>query len=181
MASTQDYRTYNVTAVYPDMDRARLGVEALEERGVESDDIFLEGAAAEEAASTGDTAQRDEALVAHGSQSVVRGVLVGGTVGALVGLVAGLLAFSANGSALLSSVIGGAIFGALLGIPFAFYTREKQSQAWEATLDDTPGTVVVGVHTDDPTAFETASAALSGTQPDRLQRFDSEGNRLPDA
>lgn len=181
MPSTQDHRAYHVTAVYPDMERARLGVEALEERGIEGNDIFLQGAAAREASTTYDTAQRDEAVVARGGESVVRGLLIGGTIGALVGLVAGLLGFGDSGQALLAAVIGGAVFGAFLGVPVTFYARTRQSPAWEATLDDAEGQVTVGVRTDDPSAFHTAADALAETSPQRLRRFDGEGNELPSA
>ena len=43
----EDYRALNVTAVFPDMEHARKGVEALEVAGVAADAINLGGRAAE--------------------------------------------------------------------------------------------------------------------------------------
>jgi len=72
------------------------------------------------------------------------------------------------------------VAGAGLGLTVFFLATQKQSQAWETTMEDVDGPVVVGVRTTDADELETATKALAGAQPDRLERFDEDGNRMPD-
>jgi hypothetical protein len=177
MSSTPEYRTYNVTAVYPDMQSARLGVEALEERGIEAGDIFLSGSAARQASRDADTAQRDRASGSLIGRSATRGVLVGLVLGAVLGVVVGL-GLTDDVGGVLASGAGFAAMGAGLGFFVGLLSRGKISGPYEETFDDASGSVVVGVHTHDESAYEKAGKALSGTHPELLRRFDGDGNDL---
>lgn len=178
---------FNVTASYPDMASARRGVEVLEEHGIEADDISLGGQPAREAATTGDTAQRDRSFLRQVRNTVLTGVLSGLVVGAVLGFIVGVATFGAPGSE--GSNIGGlgaltfglAAAGAGVGLTAAAMSRMKQSQAWEATLEEptAQGEVVVGAHTENRAAFERAAKALEGTTPSQISRFDHQGNPLP--
>ncbi len=179
MPSTQEYRSYNVTATYPDMQRARRGVEVLEEAGVEGNDIFLQGSAAREAATTGDTEQRDKSFMNRSARTVRQGVLYGALAALVASIVIGVIVFRDNTPAIVALAAGGTFVGAGVGLLVSALAQQKQSSAWEVTLDDVAGPVAVGVHTHDLTAFEKATTALAGTEPQRLQRFDGEGNALP--
>ena len=101
-------------------------------------------------------------------------------VGALLGLIIGFVGFSDQGGAIGAFAVGGLVAGAGLGPTVFFLATQKQSQAWETTMEDVDGPVVVGVRTTDADELETATKALAGTQPDRLERFDEDGNRMPD-
>jgi len=169
------------------MASARRGVEVLEELGIDADDISLGGKPAREAVTTGDTVQRDRSFLRHARNTVLTGVLIGLVVGAVLGLVAGIATFGAPGSegANMGGVgaltFGLAAAGAGVGLVAAAMSRMKQSQAWEATLEEpvSQGDVTVGAHTEDQGAFERAAKALEGTGPSELSRFDQQGNPLP--
>lgn len=180
MPSSNDQRMFRVSAVYPTMQQAKRGVEALEESGVEGSDIELRGQAARAATTTGDTEQRDTAFLRQAGRNAARGIVSGGLVGAVFGLVIGVIGFSDRMGALAALVIGGLVAGAGLGLLVFSLATQKQSQAWEATLEDVDGPVVVGVRTTDADELETAAKALAGTEPERLERFDAAGNRMPD-
>jgi len=175
----EDYRALNVTAVYPDMEHARKGVEALEVAGVDADDINLGGRAAERAATPGSTTQRDGAEMGRAGRVALGGIGIGALVGALLGLVAGYLALDGNWQGILAMVVGFAAAGAGVGLQVSFMSRQKQSQSWEETFDDTPGEVVVEVHTDDRDTFDKAVEALGKADGAHLRTFDAQGNDLP--
>jgi hypothetical protein len=180
MSSTQQHRTYNVTATFPDMDRARQGVEALEEHGVDATSIFLGGRAARDAAVERDTAERDEAMLQHTGRGARRGLVVGILVGALIGLAIGLLFWDGRAWVLGTAVLGFALACGGLGAYIGLLSRGKVSGPYEETFADVEGPVVVGVHTEDEQAFETASETLAGAGPEELKRFDGQGNALPE-
>jgi hypothetical protein len=173
-----EHRSYNVTAVYPDMERARRGTEALEEHGIEAGDIFLSGGAAKEAHAGADTAQRDRASLTFFERSAAAGWLVGLVLGAILGLIVGLTVTDDLGG-VLASVAGFGIMGAFLGFFVGLISRGKISGPFEETFDDVSGDVVVGVHTHDREAYESAVSALARTDPEKLSRFDGQGNELP--
>jgi hypothetical protein len=182
MSNSGDNRTYNVTAVYGDMDRARRGVEVLEEHGVDADDIFLGGRAGREAATTQDTEQRDKTTVDRSQKTALRGFIAGGITGAVLGLILGLIFLSDRPAGILALTIGSIFPAGGVGLFVFSLANQKQSQAWEATLEeDTEGAVVVGVHTENPETFATAAEALAGTNPEKLNRFDVDGNPLSDS
>lgn len=177
-SSTENYRTYNVTATYPDMQHARAGVEVLEERGIEATSIFLSGDAARQAAVDPDTAQRDEEWMSRTGRGVYLGLLAGLLIGLVLGTVVGLLLRS-DTVPVVASTIGFGIALALLGAFVGGLRRQKISGAFEDTMDDdTDGDVVVGVHTDDEAAYRKAEDALAGTGPARVDRFDGQGTSL---
>lgn len=180
MPSSNDQRMFRVSAVYPTMEQARRGVEVLEESGVEGNDIELRGEAAREAKNTGDTEQRDRSFIRQAGNTAARGILTGGLVGAVLGLIVGFIGFSDRMGALGALAIGGLVAGAGLGLLVFSLAAQPQTQAWETTLEDVDGPVVVGVRTTNADELETARKALAGTQPQRLERFDEAGNRMPD-
>lgn len=186
MAHT-DIAAYNVTAVYPDMAAARYAIGTLEDHGVEADDIALLGRAAEDAAASQETTGRDEQFLQRTSHTAVGGIAAGSGVGATLGFLAGIASFGIPGvgpvvgGGILALVAGGSVAGAGVGLTAASLGRMKQSQAWEATLEDVrSGRVVVGVHTAHESAYRRASAALEDTGAERLHHFDGEGNPLPE-
>lgn len=180
MPSSDDQRMFRVSARYATMDQAKRGVEVLEESGVEGNDIELRGEAARDAKTTGDTQQRDRAFLNQAGRTAVQGIVAGGLVGGVLGLIIGFVGFSDRMGAVAAFAIGGLVAGAGLGLTVFFLATQKQSQAWETTLEDVDGPVTVGVRTIDADELETAAKALAGTQPERLERFDEEGNPMPD-
>jgi hypothetical protein len=175
------HRHYNVTATYPDMEHAREGVRVLEDRNVEATTIFLAGRAAHEAATQTETAQRDRAWLNYSWRTGRGGILRGIVIGAIAGLVIALIAVGTSPIAIGGTVIGCAAAGACLGFFEALLSGQKISGAFEETFADVEGPVVVGVHTDDRSMFETAAAALAETDPQSMERFDDSGNALPKA
>lgn len=179
MSSTQNHRTYNVTATYPDMERARRGVQVLEDHNVEATAIFLAGRAARAASTQEDTAQRDRAWLSYSWKTGRSGILRGLLLGALAGLVIALIAVGGNPVAIGATMLGCAAAGAGLGFFEALLSGQKVSGAFEETFADVEGEVVVGVHTDDRSMFDTAAAALAETDPQQVERFDGSGKALP--
>jgi hypothetical protein len=179
-SGTDGHRAYNVTAEYPDMQRARAGVEVLEERGIEATAISLTGGAARQAAANADTAQRDRAWLSFTGQAAKRGVLIGLVAGAILGAIVGIVT-TGETAGTLAATLGLAAAGAGLGAFAGVLSRQKVSGAFEDTFDDSGGAVVVGVHTDDQAAYEKAAEALAGTGPEHIRRFDARGDALPDA
>lgn len=183
--STRDQTTFTATAVYADMAAARLGVEALEEAGIEADDITLEGSAAREAADTGDTQSRDAAFLQRSARTLTIGVLRGGLIGALLGVVVGLLIFAVGDSpggvdGIAAFAIGGFMAGTGIGLAETAYRRMKQSQAFEATLeDDVEGAVAVAASAADRPTLDKVVAALEATAAQRVTRMDTQGNEVP--
>lgn len=177
MSSTPEYRSYNVTAAYPDMQHARRGAEALEEHGIEAGDIFLAGRAAERASDDADTAQRDRAMMGFAGRSARTGVLIGLVAGLVLGLIVGLM-IEAEIGVIAASMAGFGGMGAGLGFFVGLLSRGKISGPFEETFDDAQGSVTVGVHTHDQASYEKAAEALAGTGPDEIRRFDGQGNEL---
>lgn len=177
MSSTPEYRTYNVTAVYPDMEHARRGAEALEGRGIEAGDIFLAGRAAQQASADADTSQRDRAFSSYAGRSAGSGILIGLAAGLVLGLIVGL-SIRTDAVVILASMAGFAGAGAGLGLFAGLLSRGKISGPYEETFDDAGGPVVLGVHTHDQAAYEKAADALADTDPEEVRRFDGNGQEL---
>jgi len=177
---------FNVTAVYPDMQAARRGVEALEEQGVDADDISLLGRPAADAEAPYDTAEHDAAVLEMTKKTALGGISAGGGLGALGGFLAGIAVFGIPGAGpvvgggILALVAGGAVAGAGTGLTVASLAKIKQSQEWEATFTHvTEGAVIVAAHTDEEASYHKAASALEGSGATELRRFDAEGQPLP--
>ena len=153
------------------MGKARDVVRALDNAGIDGNDLRLVGPAAEAAATATTNETADRRVTRYVTPRVVAGTAIGAVVGAAVGLVASLLALAAkddvsSGAALVTmATLGVALLGAVVGAMLTFERTVSLSEDWPMTFEET-GTadVWVAVYTED--AVTRARAA------DTLERFD---------
>jgi hypothetical protein len=126
-----------LSARFATLEQARKAIEVLERKGVEADDIHLEGPGAQVArrpVTNDEQRSRDQAVTGAVGRRAAMGGALGAVVGAAAGLLIGLPFF--EGIALLTAVLGGAIVGFLLGFLFAGYSRLPVTEAWSDTFVD---------------------------------------------
>lgn len=126
-----------IVAVYPDLERAREGVNALEAAGIEAANIHLEGGEAEAAAREGDTGERDARVVKSVSSRAVRFAAIGAVLGAVVGLLLGLTVF--DGFGLIGSALAGAASIGGLAAFVGGMSKLSMSEDWELTHETQEG------------------------------------------
>jgi hypothetical protein len=158
------------------MDAARTAIEALENAGVDGDDIDLLGRRAEAARTPTSPARADRRAAVHMAKRIALGAAVGAVAGAVVGVALGLLvlAITSTGGG------GGLVFAfALVGVGMGvvvtvFFSVERGvgfSDAWPLTFEDGPeGSVWVAVYTRDPHTQARADEALTRLNPRQLRR-----------
>jgi hypothetical protein len=165
-----------VAANFPDMQAARSAIEALENAGVDGDDIDLLGRRAEAARVPTSPARADRRVAVHMVQRIALGALVGAAGGAVVGVVLGLVvlaATSTGGGAGLVFAFGliGVGLGVVVTVFLSFERSVGLSDAWPLTFEDVPeGSVWVAVYSRDPRTEERAHDALARLHPLELRR-----------
>jgi hypothetical protein len=186
MMERDKFAAYNVVATFPDMERARHAISALERGGVEGVNISLLGRAAEEAATNPDARERDAGVTKDVTKAAVAGGAAGTGVGAAAGFVGGALAFGIPGigpvigSAVWAATLGGAGVGAAIGGLVGGTAATSQGETWEQTYQESihSGRVLVGVHSDDQAVVDQAIPLLEKQEPVRVDRLDSSGRRI---
>lgn len=173
---------HNVLAVYPDLDKAREAISALELHGTEGDDISLLAPDPEgEHEVAEDTRSRDAGMVRQ----------VGGRTGAgaVLGTAAGVLGAGIAlavpgvgpvvGAGFWAVMAGSGAAGGALGGIFGAESALRNSEVWEQTFQSVgEGRVLVGVHSEDAKVVDRAVDVLGRNGAERVERFDAEGNRI---
>lgn len=155
--------TSELRAAYPNMERARRAIDALERAGVDGGHIALAGDTAEEAATDTDTRVPDERVTRRVGKRAIIGALAGAVVGTVVGL---LLGVALSGGALWGAVMGGFLVGGTVGGILGGVSSLDMSEAWELTQHPARGGPVhVSVHSEDPDELARAEEALLGESP----------------
>ena len=155
-----------VTALYPTMDRAREGMDALEAAGVEGASISVGGRGAARAAVKGDTSERDRRAVGNVGKRAMAFGLAGTALGALIGLGLGLAFLGTAGT--MAATIGGAVAMGGLGVVWGGLSRLDMAEDWELTQERNGQAVIrLEARTDDE--LRTGLEALRKTRPQRLE------------
>lgn len=182
----QQLPSYNVVAVFPDVETARSALENLRSAGVDEDAISLLGRPSEDAFGAGDDQPvepdqigQNPGAVADATDEVGAGIAAGGGSGAagggLLGLAAGAAITAIPGvglavglGALIGAAIGaagGATAGGILGGASKFNDQFRQ--------DVREGRVLLGVHSDDRQMVEDAKALLEKHDPGCVESFEN--------
>lgn len=175
---------YNLLATYPDMDRAREAISALEVHGTEGDDISLlaPDPDADGEPDTEDlTRSRDAGMVRQVGGRTGAGAVLGTATGVLGTAV--VLAIPGVGpvvgAGFWAVMAGSGAAGGALGGIFGAESALRNSEVWEQTFETVrEGEVLVGVHSEDRSVVERAGGVLEDTEPGRLEWFDDRGKRV---
>ncbi|HEX6311955.1 MAG TPA: hypothetical protein VF152_10035 [Acidimicrobiia bacterium] len=165
-----------VAASFPDMEAARGAIEALENVGVDGDDIDLLGQRAEAARVPSSPSRADRRVAGHMARRIALGAVVGAGAGALVGVVLGLIVLavtSVGGGAGLVFAFGliGVGMGVVVMVFLSFERSVGFSDAWPLTFEDAPeGSVWVAIYTRDPKTRDRADDALVRLRPLEVRR-----------
>lgn len=161
----------DIAARFSDLEHARAAIEALENSGVDGDDIKLLGPAAQQAATAPAKTGADERAVRHVLWNVTKASVVWGIVGAVVGAGVGAIVLAAAGSLdswvwlFVAAIVGGFIVSTAAGMIGAERSI-SDSDAWTVTfqdVDDSP--VWVAVRAPDASVVEKARRALEHAEP----------------
>jgi outer membrane lipoprotein SlyB len=164
-----------VRAAFPDLERARKAIDALERSGVEGGHISLEGRPAREAAEETDTRAPDARVTRLVTRRTAIAAILGGVVGGVAGFLLGL-ALSGD-AALLATTLGGVIAGGAVGGVIGGVSSVDMSQAWELTqhrVEDGP--VRVAVQTSDRDELARAEETLRAEDPLEVVRDPAGGS-----
>lgn len=186
MAMRQEARQpaarYNIEAHYPNKERARGAVKALEGHGIDARNILLVGAAADEA-----EARASEAVDTRGSdapiaRSIVSRAIVGGVIGAAMGAVAGLIVWGIGlelaqvTSSIAINLLVWGLAGVIAGTLWGGYSALGIGKEYELTYQPTDRQdLVVRVQSDKPEQIEQAEQILRDEKPVSLKSFDEHG------
>ena len=178
--TTDTLAGYNVVATYYAPEHAQKAMVALQERGIPLEKISFLAREAERAAARGETMGEpgDSPDVAKGAAG---GAAAGAAGGGAVGFVAGAIAFGipgigpAVGTGIWAATFGGAAAGAAAGGVAGGITRMWNERYEDAVRE---GRLVVGVHSDDEVEAAKAAEVLVAHDPDRVDRYDSDGRMI---
>ena len=145
----------DVAARFADMEHARTAIEALENSGVDGDDIVLTGSRALAAESTPTKTAADSRAMTHVFVRTLRSIVLWGLAGIAVGLAVGAIILWISGSwdaaawLWVFGILGG-FFGGTLGGMVGAERTISDADAWSLTFQDVgEGTVWVGVRVKD--------------------------------
>jgi hypothetical protein len=179
--------SHNAIATFSDMESARAALLALENGGIDGNDLSILGRGAAEAATETDPRERDAGALSTVAKAGAAGTAAGATGGALVGLIGGALAWGIPGigpvvgSALWAATLGGAGVGAAIGGLVTGTAVIGQSEGWADSYHESirAGQVLVGVHVDGRRQLDKAVGILESKAPLRIDRLDEKGRPLP--
>jgi hypothetical protein len=171
----------DVAARFSDLEHARAAIEALENSGVDGDDIKLLGSAAEEAAIEPTQSDADRRAVKQVLSHTARASVVWGLIGAVAGLAVGAFVLWISGSwdvpawLLVFALLGGFLASTVAAMIGA-ERSVSESDAWASTFQDTgEGPVWVAVRAPDDRQVEKARRALERTDPIDIRVARSRG------
>ncbi len=177
---------HNVVAGFTDRDKVEEAVVRLEEAGVPRSEIRIQTSA--DRALVGKAEMREEIDRAWGGPAfsiatehqtkgaatwTPIGTIIGAAVGALVGLV-----FFDGAAGMIASVVGLALAGATAGVLIGGFVGPKAVDADHAEAQEQR--VVVAVHSEVQEHVEKAQHLLGEVGAERVERFDREGNPVPE-
>jgi hypothetical protein len=162
-----------VTARFTDLAGARDAIKALENSGVDGDQIELLGRSADVARTPTNPKISDRRVARYLVPRVFRGAATGALIGAAIGTLIGSVVLTITGSAtalLIACVLGGVFLGSTLGA-FVFLERSiGLADDWSLTFQDAPeGPIWVGVYTQDPMVRTHAAHTLEHHRPLELR------------
>lgn len=157
---------------------ARAAIEALENAGVDGDDIELLGRRAEAARTPASPSAADRRVAGHLLRRLGLGALVGAAGGALVGVVLGLVVLAVtsteSGAGLVAAfVLTGIGLGVVVSAFLSFERSVGFSSAWPLTFEDAPeGSVWVAVYSRESHVQERAHDTLARRHPLELRNCE---------
>ncbi len=175
---------YNVVATFADMEQARSAVEALDNAGIEGEDISLLGTQVEEARKDPDTKLRDM----EATQTIAKRAGAGAAAGTAVGALAGVAAFAIPGvgpvlgAGMLAAVIGGSVAGASVGGMVGGVAGVSMEEDWDLTFNESirAGRVLVAVHAAEKGDVDKAAEVFEKEGADQINWLGPDGRRLGD-
>lgn len=177
--------THNVVGSFVGATKARRAADALRDAGVPDEEIVV-GAASDHAESMkAEMREEMDHSAAGGAISVVnpemaRGAAkwtaLGGAIGLVMGTFLGLAFFSTVGT--LIAAIAFAVGGSVAGFVAGGFTRPRPAE--DARDRHSEARVTVGVHSERVEHVKKADSLFEETGADRIDRFDAEGNPLPE-
>ena len=178
---TRGFSAFNVVATFGDASQVREAIGALHNQHFDDEQISLLAQSDESRVSQEVAREETEELPAEVARTSASGAAVGGAAGGLAGLVAGAAAFAipgvgpAIGAGIWAATAGGAAAGATAG-----GVAGGISKMWEERYQDAvmQGSILIGVHDDDPHTVGRAAGMLERQGPDRLDYFDAEGRPI---
>lgn len=176
---------HNVVASFVGAARARKTAEALRSRGVPDDKIVV-GSGTDDAESMKAEMREevDHSVVGPAvsvatpemAKGAARWTLLGGAIGLVLGLVIGAIFFSATG--MLVAAIAFAVGGVTAGFVAGGFSEPRPTE--DARDRHSDARVTVGVHSDEIGDIKKAASFFEDAGADRIDRFDAEGNPLPE-
>jgi hypothetical protein len=152
-----------VQATFPDLERARQAIDALERAGVEGGHISLGGRPARVAAHQRDTREPDATVTRLVTTRTAMAAIGGGIVGGIVGFLLGL--GLSGDAAVLATTFGGVIVGGAVGGVLGGVSSVDMSRAWELTQHQVgDGPVTVAVQSSDPDELARARDTLGAEE-----------------
>lgn len=157
------------------MPAARAAIEALENAGVDGDDIDLVGRRAEAARTPTSPSNPDRRVAGHLVHRLGLGALVGVAGGAIVGVALGLIVLAVTATERRAGLVAvfvlvGVGLGVVVSVFLSFVRSVAFSSAWPLTFEDVPeGSVWVAVYSRDPSTQERAREALAELHPVELR------------
>lgn len=173
---------HNVVGTFPDLDKARDVIEALNQSGIDADDVSMLGKQVEEVSSDPDTRLRDMESTADLAQKAASR----GAVGAVIGGIAGAAAFVIPGigpmigAGIWAAAGGGAIAGGVVGGMVGAIDATELGPEWEATYGAPlqEGKVIIAVHARDDDQAEKAVKVLEEHGAGGIDHLNENGKPL---
>lgn len=187
-------RAVNVAAGFRGTDRAREALDRLQRHGIDGSRLSVVGLEATDDKPLEDTdvvrsLTRAEALTAARDERFFgffsRRVLLGAAIGAALGAIAAVLIvgfadlLDPTGAALAIGALFGAVAGGAVGALVAGVAAAPYAPAWEETLADVRGVVVVAVHLDDRERARSSLEELRSMDPVATWTIDANGVLAP--
>jgi hypothetical protein len=177
------FKRHNVIATFPEEESARRALEALKAEGIDAKDMSYLSRRNEEAVSQMESRQEAVEVSEGVAKDVAAGGAAGTAAGGAAGFIAGAIAFGipgigpAVGAGIWAATLGGAAAGATAGGVIGGI-----KEMWEARYRDAvrEGSVLVGVHADDPQEVERAARVLEKEEPARLDSFGPAAEPAPE-
>jgi hypothetical protein len=173
---------HNVVGTFPDLDKARDVIEALNQAGIDADDVSMLGKQVEQVTSDPDTRLRDMEATADLAQKAASRAAVGSVIGTIAGAAAFVLPGIGPvvGAGIWAAAGGGAIAGGVVGGMIGAIDGTELGPEWEATYGAPlqEGKVIVAVHARDDDQAEAAVKVLEEQGAASIDHLDEAGKPL---
>jgi hypothetical protein len=178
--------THNIVGTFYGQATCDEVVRVLENAGIDSSAIFVDAAGDETLVTRAEMREEVEQSLAgpgislatkHQAKGAMVGTAVGTVTGAVVGLMLGAIALDSP-SGVIISVGAFAIGGATAGFVAGGLARPRPIERRHDRAQE--NRIKIGVHSDKQEDVERAQSIFDRHQADRVERFDSEGNPVPE-